>query len=104
MKWQLALFAHCSRINAMIINNDNDLSKMRAAGRLAAEVLEMIEPHVQVGVTTEELDRICCDFVTERGGVPAALNYRGFPYLLGDDVLQKGVHLTPTRNGGSRYG
>lgn len=31
-------------------------------------------------------------------------NFRGFPYLLGDDVLQKGVHLTPSRTGGSRYG
>lgn len=32
-----------------------------------------------------------------------AINFRGFPYLLGDDVLQKGVHLTPSRTGGSRY-
>lgn len=79
----------------MIINNENDLTKMRAAGRLAAEVLEMIEPHVQVGVTTEEIDRICCDFVTSRGGVPAALNYRGFPKGICTSVNHQICHGIP---------
>ena len=41
-----------------------EIEKMRVAGRLAAEVLEMIEPHVQVGVTTGELDRICHEYIT----------------------------------------
>ncbi len=43
------------------IKTADELDRMRVAGRLAAEVLEMIEPHVQVGVTTGELDRICHD-------------------------------------------
>ncbi len=53
---------------------------MRVAGRLAAEVLEMIAPHVQPGVTTDELDRLCHDYiVNEQQAVPAPLNYHGFP-------------------------
>lgn len=53
---------------------------MRVAGRLAAEVLEMIEPHVQPGISTGELDRICHDYiVNEQQAVPAPLNYNGFP-------------------------
>lgn len=52
---------------------------MRAACKLAAEVLEMIEPHVKPGVTTEELDNICHQFITENGAYPAPLQYHGFP-------------------------
>ncbi len=53
---------------------------MRIAGRLAADVLEMIEQHVKAGVTTEELDRLCHEYITnEQGAVPAPLNYHGFP-------------------------
>lgn len=57
-----------------------EIEKMRVAGRLAAEVLEMIEPFVQPGVTTEELDRICHDYIVgEQRAIPAPLNYKGFP-------------------------
>ncbi len=51
-----------------------ELEKMRVAGQLAAEVLEMIEPHVQVGVTTGELDRICHEYIVARDAIPAPLN------------------------------
>jgi methionyl aminopeptidase len=52
---------------------------MRRAGRFAAEVLDMITPHVVPGAVTGELDRICHDFIVARGAVPAPLNYKGFP-------------------------
>ncbi|MDH4259549.1 MAG: type I methionyl aminopeptidase, partial [Gammaproteobacteria bacterium] len=53
---------------------------MRVAGRLAADVLDMITPHVQPGVTTEELNRICHEFIVEvQKAIPAPLNYKGFP-------------------------
>lgn len=56
------------------------IAKMRIAGRLAAEVLEMIEPHVQAGITTGELDKICHDYIVNvQQAIPAPLNYRGFP-------------------------
>ncbi len=56
-----------------------DFEGMRAAGRLAAECLDMIVPHVRPGVTTGELDRLCHDFIVAHGARPAPLNYRGFP-------------------------
>ncbi len=52
---------------------------MRAAGRLAAEVLDMITPHVAAGISTDELDRICHDFIIANNATPAPLNYKGFP-------------------------
>ena len=57
-----------------------EIEKMRVAGRLTAQVLEMIVPHVQPGVTTGELDRICHDHITQnQQAIPAPLNYHGFP-------------------------
>lgn len=62
------------------IKTAEEIEKMRIAGRLAADVLEMIEPHVQAGKTTLELDQICHDYiVNEQQAVPAPLNYHGFP-------------------------
>lgn len=65
---------------SIIIKTPEQIAKMREAGRLAAEVLEMIGDHVRPGVSTEELDRICHDhIVNEQGAIPACLGYRGFP-------------------------
>jgi methionyl aminopeptidase len=61
------------------IHAASDFEAMRRAGRLAAETLDMVTPHVRPGVTTGELDRLCHDFIVEHGAVPAPLNYRGFP-------------------------
>lgn len=62
-----------------IIKTPEEIEKMRVAGRLAAEVLEMIEPHIKEGVTTEEIDRLCYEhIVNKQQAIPAALNY-GYP-------------------------
>lgn len=62
------------------IKTPEDIEKMRVAGRLAAEVLEMIAPHVQPGISTGELDRMCHDYIVNRQqAIPAPLNYNGFP-------------------------
>lgn len=58
----------------------DEIEKMRVAGALASSVLTMIEPHVEAGITTAELDRICHEYITEElDAIPAPLNYRGFP-------------------------
>lgn len=63
-----------------LIKTPEEIEKMSAAGKAAAEVLEMIEPYVKVGITTEELDQICHDYmVNEQHTIPAPLNYHGFP-------------------------
>lgn len=62
------------------IKTVDEIAKMRVAGRLAAEVLEMISPYVKEGITTAELDRICHDYmVNVQHTIPAPLNYKGFP-------------------------
>jgi methionyl aminopeptidase len=62
------------------IKTPDEIEKMRVAGRLAADVLEMIEPHVKPGVSTGELDRICHDYIVNvQHAIPAPLNYNGFP-------------------------
>ena len=89
---------------SVIIKSSEEIEKMRVAGRLAAEVLEMIGDHVKPGITTGELDRICHDFIVEeQDAIPAPLNYRGFPKSIctsvnhcvchgipGDKTLKKG--------------
>ena len=58
------------------IKTAEDIEKMRIAGRLAAEVLEMIEEHVKPGVTTEELDRLCHDYIVNvQQAIPAPLHF-----------------------------
>ncbi len=63
----------------IIIHSPADFEGMRHAGRLAAETLDMIAPHVRVGVSTGELDDLIHAFTLERGAIPATLNYRGYP-------------------------
>src|SRR3981081_4574125 len=70
--------------------------KMRAAGRLAASVLDMIEPFVQPGATTDELDKLCHDFIVdELKSIPANLNYRGFPKTICTSVNHVVCHGIP---------
>jgi methionyl aminopeptidase len=57
-----------------------DFAGMRAAGRLAAETLDMITGHVREGVTTAELDRLCQKFIVGHGAVPASLGYQGYTH------------------------
>ena len=69
---------------------------MREAGRLAAQVLDMIEPHVVPGVTTEHLDALCHDFiVNELDAIPAPLNYHGFPKSVCTSVNHVVCHGIP---------
>jgi len=69
---------------------------MRVAGRLAADVLDMIGDYVKPGVTTDELDRICHDYITGvQEAVPAPLNYRGFPKSICTSVNHVVCHGIP---------
>src|SRR4051794_26582541 len=78
------------------IKTPEEIEKMRVAGRLAAEVLNMIRPHVQPGITTGELDRICHDYIVNvQHAIPAPLNYRGFPKSICTSVNQQVCHGIP---------
>ena len=78
------------------IKTPEEQEKMRAAGRLAAEVLDMIGTHVVPGVTTDELDRLCHDHIVNvQRTVPANLNYRGFPKTICTSVNHVVCHGIP---------
>jgi methionyl aminopeptidase len=78
------------------IKSPAEQQKMRLAGRLAASVLDMIEPFVQPGVTTDELDKRCHDFIVdELQSIPANLNYRGFPKTICTSVNHVVCHGIP---------
>jgi len=73
-----------------------EIEKMRVAGRLAAEVLEIVTPHVQAGITTDELDRICHDHIVNvQKAIPAPLNYHGFPRSICTSVNHQVCHGIP---------
>ncbi len=72
-----------------------DFVGMRAAGRLAAECLDMLAGHVAPDTTTEALDRLAFDYIVARGGVPAPLHYRGFPKSICTSVNHVVCHGIP---------
>lgn len=75
---------------------EEEIEKMRLAGRLAAEVLNMIRPYVKAGITTDELDQICHKYIVEDlDAVPAPLNYHGFPKSICTSVNHVVCHGIP---------
>lgn len=82
---------------SIIIKTPAQIEKMRVACRLAQEVLEMIEPHVVAGVTTEKLNQICHDYIVDvQGCIPAPLNYHGFPKSICTSVNHVVCHGIPS--------
>ena len=77
------------------IHGPDDFEGMRRAGRLAAETLDFIAPHVKPGVTTDELDRLCHGFIVDHGATPAPLNYRGFPRSICTSINHVVCHGIP---------
>ena len=78
------------------IKTPEEIEKMRVAGRLAAEQLQMIAPYVKPGVTTDELNTICHDYTVEvQQAIPAPLNYHGFPKSICTSVNHQVCHGIP---------
>jgi len=81
---------------SIIIKTESEIEKMRVAGKLAAEVLEMIAPYVVPGVTTDELDQICHNYIVNvQKAIPAPLNYHGFPKSICTSINQQVCHGIP---------
>ena len=79
------------------IKSPQEIEKMREAGRLAADVLAMIKEHVKPGATTEDLDKLCHDFIVEQQkAIPANLGYRGFPKTICTSVNNVICHGIPS--------
>ncbi|MEA1888221.1 MAG: type I methionyl aminopeptidase [Pseudomonadota bacterium] len=81
---------------SITIKTVDEIEKMRVAGRLAAEVLEMIEPYVKAGTSTDELDAICQKYIVEeQQAIPAPLNYHGFPKSICTSINHQVCHGIP---------
>jgi methionyl aminopeptidase len=79
------------------IKTPEDIEKMRVAGRLAAEVLQVVSPHVRPGVSTAELDRICFEHIVNvQKAIPANVGYKGFPATVCTSVNNVICHGIPT--------
>lgn len=84
---------------AVTIKTEAEIEKMRVAGRLASEVLEMIQPLAAPGITTGELDRICHEHITRvQQAIPAPLDYHGFPRSICTSVNEVVCHGIPSEN------
>lgn len=81
---------------SVTIKTPEEIDKMRIAGRLAADVLDMIAEHVKAGVTTEHLDQLCHDYIVNvQQAIPAPLNYHGFPKSICTSVNHQVCHGIP---------
>jgi len=81
---------------AITIKSAEEIELMRIAGKLASEVLIMIEPHVQAGISTQALNDICHDYIVKtQDAIPAPLNYRGFPRSICTSINHQVCHGIP---------
>lgn len=81
---------------SVTVKSAEEIDKMRAAGKLASEVLDMISPHVTPGVSTLKLNKICHEYIiNEQKAIPAPLNYRGFPKSICTSVNHQVCHGIP---------
>ena len=78
------------------IKTPDEIEKMRVAGQLASEVLQMIGDHVKAGITTQEINDICHDHIVNiQKAIPAPLNYRGFPRSVCTSINHQVCHGIP---------
>ena len=97
---QTSLFI--SQIMAITIKNQQDIEKMRIAGKLASEVLDFITPYVVHGVTTDQLDKLCHDYIVDvQQAIPAPLNYapdghKPYPKSICTSINQQICHGVPS--------
>ena len=80
---------------AVALHRKEDFEGMRRAGRLAAEVLDLLVPLVAPGVTSASLDKAAYDYVVAHGGIPACLGYRGYRHTVCTSVNHVVCHGIP---------
>ena len=79
------------------IKSSREIELMKATSTLAAKTLEYIEPFVVPGVSTEELNTLCHEFITKNGAYPSPLNYHGFPKSVCTSLNEVICHGIPTK-------
>jgi methionyl aminopeptidase len=77
------------------LQTPEQIEKIRAAGKIAAQAIQLVGSHVQPGITTDELDRIGHEFIVSQGAYPSTLGYRGYPKSLCSSVNEVICHGIP---------
>jgi len=85
-----------SRPEQIVLHDPASFAGMRAAGLLASQTLDYITPHVQPGISTGALDKLCHDFIVAHGAIPAPLGYKGFPKSICTSVNHVVCHGIPS--------
>ena len=80
---------------SVALHTAKDFEGMRRAGRLAAEVLDLLVPEVKPGVTTADLDKLAYDYTVSHGAIPACLGYRGYRHTLCTSINHVVCHGIP---------
>ncbi len=81
-----------------IIKNEEQLEKMRESSKINVAVLDYVAKHIKAGITTEEIDKMVYEKTTEMGGIPAPLNYEGFPKSVCTSLNDEVCHGIPSDN------
>ena len=96
-RWQGSGQAGTIPVMKVTFKTPEQIERMRVAGRLAAEVLQVVAPHVKAGVSTAELDRICFDHIVNvQKAIPANIGYKGFPKTICISVNNVVCHGIPS--------
>lgn len=86
---------HDEHEHTILLHGSENFEPMRVAGRMASQTLDFITPYVKPGVTTEELDKLCHDFIIQHKAIPAPLGYRGYPKSICTSVNHVICHGIP---------
>ena len=83
------------KVNNVVLHETAAFDGMRKAGLLAAQTLDYITPYVEPGISTEQLNKLCHDFIVDNRAIPAPLGYRGFPKSICTSVNHVVCHGIP---------
>lgn len=82
---------------AIPIKSDAEIEKMRQAADILVRTHELISNHIQVGITTKELDRIAEEYIISQGAVPSFKGYHGYPATICASINDEVVHGIPSQ-------
>lgn len=88
--------SHSEPEEIVIVHDLDAFDGMRKAGKLASQVLDYITPFIKVGVSTEEIDKLCHDFIIQNGATPAPLGYHGYPKSVCTSINHVVCHGIPS--------
>ncbi len=82
---------------AIIVKSQSQIDKMKISGEIVAKVFQLVEKHIEIGMTTEALDKLAEDFIRSHDAIPSFKNYNGFPSSLCISINEEITHGMPSK-------